>query len=298
MLHSNNQVWTLESVVVCRLYGDEYCSRNTRVLQLPSCIQPSESQTCFRREKLDVLQMQYTEKHIDIFNGQSLTPGYMRLNPHGWSPTLVTKEEILTESLDIVKWADRQGSSLGGDAVDRTFVSEWLTKVNAWDGNLFAMFNSPARGMFRYVTKFKIKTAESYAQRFPDLADVYRKKVVSMKQVLREVDDAETVNANMAQLVALLDEAEMRLRNFKFLAGNQYSVADVIFTPVVYRLFSTKKDQEYLNSRPHIRTYYQDLKTRSSYKKVFGISDTSLGTMWVVLPALLKVFWTNFTRRY
>lgn len=47
--------------------------------------------------------MQYTEKHIDIFNGQSLTPGYMRLNPHGWSPTLVTKEEILTESLDIVK---------------------------------------------------------------------------------------------------------------------------------------------------------------------------------------------------
>ncbi|XP_073391339.1 uncharacterized protein [Physcomitrium patens] len=91
----------------------------------------------------------YTEKHIDIFNGQSLTPGYMRLNPHGWSPTLVTKEEILTESLDIVKWADRQGSSLGGDAVDRTFVSEWLTKVNAWDGNLFAMFNSPARGMFR-----------------------------------------------------------------------------------------------------------------------------------------------------
>lgn len=198
----------------------------------------------------------------------------------------------------INRWADRQGSSLGGDSVDRTFVSEWLTRVNAWDGNLFGVFNSSARGMLRYVTKFKIKTAESYAQRIPDLADVYRKKAVSMKQFLREVDDAEAVKANKVQLVALLDEAEMRLKNSKFLAGNQYSVADVIFTPVVYRLLSTKKDQEYLSTRPHIRIYFQDLKTRPSYKKVFEFSDTGLGTMWIILPALLKVFWANFTRRY
>ena len=50
-----------------------------------------------------VLLMQYTEKRIDILNGQSLEPWYMKLNPHCWSPTLVTEKEILMESLDIIK---------------------------------------------------------------------------------------------------------------------------------------------------------------------------------------------------
>lgn len=46
---------------------------------------------------------QYTEKRIDIMNGQALEPWYMRLNPHGWSPTLVTEKEVLTESMEIIK---------------------------------------------------------------------------------------------------------------------------------------------------------------------------------------------------
>ncbi|KAG0622458.1 hypothetical protein M758_3G098700 [Ceratodon purpureus] len=242
--------------------------------------------------------LKYTEKQIDLFNGQSLEPWYMRLNPHGWSPTLVTGKEILTESLDIIRWVDRQGSSLGGNTANKTFVSEWLSKVDAWDGNLFAMSNSNAGGMFKYVTKFKIKVAQSHATRNVDMSDLYMKKIANMNKVLEEVDDAAVVEANKMQLVALLDEAEMRLGKSRYLAGNQYTIADVIFTPVVYRLFSTKKDQQYLTTRSNIRQYYEELKQRPSYNKVFHVSDSSLSAASLILPTLIKIFFINLIKRY
>jgi glutathione S-transferase len=41
--------------------------------------------------------------------------------------------------------------------------------------------------------------------------------------------------ANNQKLIKLLDEAEQQLGGSPFLAGNCYSVADVVFTPVLFR---------------------------------------------------------------
>lgn len=241
---------------------------------------------------------QYTEKRIDIMSGQALEPWYMRINRHGWSPTLVTGKDVFIDSMDIIKWVDRQGPSLGGEAVNSTYVSEWLSKVDAWDGNLFMMANGSAGGLFKYITKWKIKVAQSHAARNADLSDIYTKKIASMRSILHDVDDAATVEANQRELAALLDEAEVRLAQSKFLAGDQYSMADTIFTPVVYRLYAMRKEQEYLHLRTRVREYYQLLKQRPSYNKVFGFSDSGLASASLFLPALIKVFFTNLIGRF
>jgi glutathione S-transferase len=43
------------------------------------------------------------------------------------------------------------------------------------------------------------------------------------------------VEANRAQLAALLDDAEVQLGKTPFLAGSEYSMADVMMTPVIFR---------------------------------------------------------------
>ena len=106
------------------------------------------------------------------------------------------KTTLTSDGMECTRWADRQGPSPGGDNVNKTSVSEWLSKVDAWDGNLFAMANGSAGGMFKYLTRWKIKAAESHATRNADLADLYRKKIASMNGVLWDVDDAATVEAN------------------------------------------------------------------------------------------------------
>jgi hypothetical protein len=87
------------------------------------------------------------------------------------------------------RWVDRHGSSLGGDTINKTFVSEWLSKVDAWDGNLFIMSSSNFGGVFKYFTKFQIKVAESHAIHHVDLTDLYQKKIANMKKFLCDINN-------------------------------------------------------------------------------------------------------------
>jgi glutathione S-transferase len=68
--------------------------------------------------------------------------------------------------------------------------------------------------------------------------------------------DAAKGKANWDQLVALLDEAEVQLGSNPFLAGQAYSAADVMFTPVLFRLGVVSKTGELLKPRPNVSAYF------------------------------------------
>jgi glutathione S-transferase len=235
--------------------------------------------------------IKYTEKKVDIFGGANLEPSYIKISPNGWVPTLVAGDLTLTESAEIVKWTDEQEPGpLGGDKVDRDFIAEWIPKVDAWDGNLFFAAFGSLGGVLKLTTEHKIKIAEANAKKYPDLAELYNKKAQGMKAALEEGSDKEKGEANKAQLVALLDEAETRLSKTKYLAGDEYSIADVIFTPCLYRIPAVKLENELLDPRENLKKYWLGLKKRPSYKKTFGVSDSGLGTAAIVLPNLGKIY--------
>lgn len=71
-----------------------------------------------------------------------------------------------------------------------------------------------------------------------------------------EGKDAAAGEANRKQLATLLDEAEQQLSRTPFLAGEAYSVADVMFTPVLFRLGMANKTGEYLKPRPNVSSYF------------------------------------------
>lgn len=56
--------------------------------------------------------------------------------------------------------------------------------------------------------------------------------------------------------MGLLDEAEQQLSKTQYLAGGAYSVADVSFTPVLFRLGMGGKTAYYLDPRPNVSSYY------------------------------------------
>ena len=73
--------------------------------------------------------------------------------------------------------------------------------------------------------------------------------------------DAAAVSSNETTLVGLLDEAEQQLSKTQFLAGQAYSVADVTFTPVLFRLGMGGKTAYYLKPRPNVSEYYNRCAT-------------------------------------
>lgn len=68
--------------------------------------------------------------------------------------------------------------------------------------------------------------------------------------------DLAAIEANEKVLVGLLDDAEQQLSSTTYLAGSSYSVADVMFTPVLFRLGMANKTGEYLKPRPKVSEYY------------------------------------------
>jgi len=259
----------------------------------PLAFNPAKSKLALEEKGI-----KYTEKKIDLFNGQSLEPWYLKLNPAASAPTLVVGDEKITESADIIRWADKQGTPLGGDSVDRAVVEEWLQKVDPWDGNLFTAVNSGAAGVIKLTTQYKIKVAEANAKRNPDLAELYKQKVVKMEGSLAEPNDKAAVEKNLKQIISLLDEADATLASKKFIAGDEYSAADAIFTPVLYRMYNCSKEKEFIDPRPNVKRYYEEVKKRPSYKKVFSVSDSGLGTAQIVLPALGKILLSKVTKKY
>lgn len=187
---------------------------------------------------------------------------------------------------------------MGGDKVDRDFIAEWIPKVDAWDGNLFVAAFGSLGPILKTTSEHKIKVAEAYAKKYPDMADVYNKKVEGMKKAGVEYADKANGEANKTQLAALLDEANTRLGKTKYLAGDEYSIADVIFTVVLYRIPMVKLDKELIDPRENVKKYWVDVKKRPSYKKVFGISDSGVSTAVLVLPVLGKIKLAGLFNKY
>lgn len=222
----------------------------------------------------------------------------LEAEPSRIGATLVVGGESITESSDIIRWADKQGEPLGGSAVDRPFVEAWIQKVDAWDGNLFAAVNTGAAGVIKLSTQYKINVAKAHAKRNPDMAELYTKKIAGLERVIAEPNDAAAVERNHKQLMVLLDEAEARLEGRKFIGGDEYSAADAIFTPVLYRVNHVKIAKQLTDPRPNVKRYYDEVRLRPSYKKAFSVADSGVGTAKTVLPALGKIFIAKLTKKY
>lgn len=177
--------------------------------------------------------------------------------------------------------------------MDREFIAEWITKVDAWDGNLFYGAFGPLGPVLKASADYKVKVAQANAKKYPELAELYNKKVIGIKAGVADGGDKEKGEASKAQLIALLDEAETRLGTTKFLAGDEYSIADAIFTPALYRIPAVKLEAELIDPRTNLKKYWLELKKRPSYKKTFGVSDSPLSTATAILPALSKIYFSK-----
>lgn len=110
--------------------------------------------------------------------------------------------------------------------------------------------------------------------------------------------DASVIEANKKQLGEILDSAEAQLAKTPYLAGEDYSVADAIFTPLLFRISMVKQTDIYLTPRPKVSDYYSSIKQRPSFKEVFGPSMSQLTAASLLLPALARASFAGFTGWY
>ncbi|MBC3940103.1 glutathione S-transferase family protein [Sphingomonas albertensis] len=76
--------------------------------------------------------------NIDLFKGESYTPEFLKLNPHGLSPVMVDGDFVLYESAAINLYlAEKAGSDLAGRTTKERFqILQWMF----WSGEQWCIF--------------------------------------------------------------------------------------------------------------------------------------------------------------
>ena len=178
---------------------------------------------------LEEIAMPYTAHAIDISKGDQFKPEYVAINPNSKIPAMIDRQTDLTifeSGAILIYLAEKAGKLLPTTQKDRFQVLQWLMLQIGSIGPMFGQL-----GHFKHAAPEKI----------PYAIERYEKETLRLYSVL-----------------------DSQLKNHEFIAGDDYSIADIATYPWIanyQRLGLTldahlnlKRWVELLQQRPAVQT--------------------------------------------
>ena len=209
----------------------------TANIQLHSLATPNGQKVSIALEEM---QIEYDAHLINIMQGDQFTEAFIKINPNSKIPALVDltgdngKPLPIIESGAIMLYlAEKTGKFIPKDPVKRSQVLQWLFFQMGGVGPMFGQFGH----FYKYATD---KGDQSYA------IERYTKETKRLLKVL-----------------------DTQLSNNEYIAGDEYSIADMSIMPWVLCLdaFYNGSDQLDLPSFTHVNRWVEVLKARPAVKK-------------------------------
>ncbi|XP_008799056.1 glutathione S-transferase TCHQD-like [Phoenix dactylifera] len=222
------------------------------------------------RLALEEKGIDYTSYHVNPLTGKNMDASFFRMNPSAKLPVFQNGAHIIFQASDIIQYIDRLTVSLNGeDKPISSEVVEWMHKIEGWSSKIFTLSHVPDKYRL-FVSKFVRRVVIARMAEAPDLATMYHLKLLDVYDAEDKVKDPDIVKRSEEKLAELLDNAEMQLNETKYLAGDEFTMADSMFIPVLARITLLNLEKKYINCRPNIAEYYNLVKHRPSYKAVIG----------------------------
>lgn len=90
---------------------------------------------------------------------------------------------------------------------------------------------------------------------------------------LGKSSDISVVNSSVEKLNTLLDVYEHRLSNTKYLAGDKFSLADLVHIPATRRLLENCNLGYLFEGRKHVKAWWDDISNRPAWKKIIQLEN-------------------------
>jgi GSH-dependent disulfide-bond oxidoreductase len=183
---------------------------------------------------LEEIGLPYTTHAIDISKGDQFKPEYVAINPNSKIPAIIDRETDLTifeSGAILIYLAEKSGKLLPTVQKDRFQVLQWLMLQMGSIGPMFGQL-----GHFKHAAPEKI----------PYAIERYEKETLRLYSVL-----------------------DGQLTNHPFIAGDDYSIADIATYPWVAnyeRLGLT------LDKHPHLKRWVELLQQRPAIQKAMTMS--------------------------
>jgi glutathione S-transferase len=186
----------------------------------------------------DVLELEF----VDLLKAEHKSPAYLAKQPFGQVPCLEDGDFVLYESRAIAryfaeKYQDQGVPLLGKSVKERAIINQW-TEVES------QTFNVAVGPMIRELF----------------VSDV-------MKRPLNEA----VIDAGLAKLLPAFDVYEAQLSKHKYIAGDEYSLADLFHIPTLNYLMTTLKTEVYGN-HPRVLAWAENIISRPAVQKVVELN--------------------------
>jgi len=212
------------------------------------------------RMTLEEKGLPWESHHIDITKKENLTEEYFSIHPKGLVPALVEDGVVIIESDDIIDYLDKTYPNpplRPSDEKQLETMYYWL--------HLAPEIHVKAVKTFIYIKRMQGKMSKSKEE-----GELYQKlqKDPELLEFHDKVSSGAFTDADLTKAEGILQEhfsaADKRLSKSKYLIGDQFTLADIAWSP----LYFTLKEMTDLDLKDynHLRRWAEDLEERPSYK--------------------------------
>ena len=212
------------------------------------------------RITLEEKGLEWTSHHLDLVNGEHLTEEYFGINPNGVVPTLVHDGVVIIESQDIIDYLDQTYSTpplRPANSAAESVMLDWMARSS--EIHVKAVKTYIYDRKMRHAMKKSDAENERYRelQSNKELLDFHKKSSQNAFSAA-ELEQAEQIlNDSFA-------EADEILAGANWLAGDQFSLADIAWIPLQFTL---EQLANYEYSRfPNVLAWVNRIKSRPSFQ--------------------------------
>ena len=200
---------------------------------------------------------------VDLRRFQQLEPAFLALNPAAVVPVLKDDGRVIRESLVINEYLDdaypqtplRPRSPLARARMREwtLYIAEeptWAVKVPSFQKNIRP----------ELAGKYSDGEIEALAARMPN-----RETAARWVKAVREGFSEREVAASLERLAGTLDRMASALADDPWLAGEEYSLADVDMAPFVHRI-AALGEGAMIEARPRVADWYGRIQAREAFQ--------------------------------
>jgi len=214
----------------------------------------------------------WVSRPLSLRQAEHFAPAYARMNPHMVVPTLADRGRVVRDAARIIRFVDLRfdGPQLcpdDPDALDR--MEHWIGIADRLPVKYLSAANLPEdlRGWqikgWLYRLEVLLQLMDEHADD-PDLTALYQRKHAEIEEWCRVEADKAHADAVMREVEQVLDRLQDALDD-DCLAGPDYSLADLAWTPVFYRIIECGLDRFWSEGRrPRLAAYVARLMARPS----------------------------------
>ena len=222
--------------------------------------------TCSQKVRLilELKNLSYESKEIDLLAGEQHAPEYVKLNPNHVVPTLVTGDSVLIESNLILEYLD----DAFPDIPARPSTPEAIHKVRLWMKHIdvFQQFTGPITYGIAVRRVQMGKSDEEKEAALMSIPDPVKRQ--ARKETMENGIKAQIVISSLKKAGEFLDRMEENIEDSGWIVGDKFGLADACTLPYIQRFDHLALADAFSETkRAKINNWYKKVKDLDFFDK-------------------------------